>query len=585
MGVLKELKWFFKQERKAYTIGVFFLLCVAFLELLPPKIIGYVVDELTTGGLSKQQLGMIIVALIGIALTLYVCRYIWRNMIFGASVKLGRILRSRMYKHFTKMDTKFYHKYRTGDLMAHATNDIQAVQQTAGSGVLTLVDALSIGSFVLITMFATISWKLTIISLLPMPLMAISTKIYGKLLHKRFLIAQEAFSQLNDKVQESMSGIKVIKAFGQEKEDIESFRLQSKDVVQKNMAVAKIDSLFDPTIAFVVGLSFILAVSFGSYFVVNKEMTVGDLVTFTTYLGLLVWPMLAFGFLFNIMERGRASYNRIMKIMAEDSSIESAENGLETVEGNSIAIKINKFTYRENTSFALRKIDVEIKDGETLAIVGRTGAGKTTLLRLLLREYDGYEGEIAIANHNIRALSLEALRKKIGYVPQEHFLFSTTVGENIAFGNKDATFVDIVAAAQTACIHEDILQFTNGYDTIVGERGVSLSGGQKQRISIARALLMKPDILILDDCLSAVDAKTEEKIVSALKEERVGKTTIITAHRLSSIVHADHIVVLDQGEVIQYGNHQSLMSMDGWYKEMYERQQLEDSVGGGESIG
>jgi ATP-binding cassette, subfamily B, multidrug efflux pump len=578
MKIFLDLMWFFKKEKKAYLTGIFLLLVVAVLELIPPKIIGIVVDRIAQKTLTFSSLLRFLSILLLVAIIVYIVRFFWRVMIFGASIRLSRLLRNQLYEHFTKMSQAFYQRKRIGDLMAHSTNDLQAIQQTAGAGVLTLVDSLATGGFVLITMASTISWKLTLIALIPMPFMALSTNYYGKLLHRRFHKAQEAFSSLNDKVQESISGIRVIKAFGQEREDIHSFREQLKDVYVKNLAVAKVDSLFDPTISLIVGLSFFLSISFGAKFVISGELSIGELVTFTTYLGLLSWPMLAFGWLFNIVERGRASYDRVNNLLSEKVDIEDHPHTIKEIPSGNIDFHIRSFSYPNQSQPAIQNVHFSLNQGETLGIVGKTGAGKTTLLKLLIREFEGYDGLIKIGGRDIRDYHLESLRKAIGYVPQDHFLFSATIRENIAFAKPDATDREIEQAAILACIHEDITQFIDGYDTVVGERGVSLSGGQKQRVSIARALLLDPEILILDDSLSAVDAKTEENILAALIHNRKGKTTIITSHRLSAVKHAELIIVLDEGMVIQMGNHEQLVNQDGWYREMYVRQQLESMV-------
>jgi ATP-binding cassette, subfamily B, multidrug efflux pump len=586
MKVFADLMWFFKQEKKSYVTGIVLLLFVAFLQLIPPRVIGIVVDHIKNDTLTSGLLVNWLLILIGAALMMYILRYYWRIMIFGSAVKLSRQLRNRLYRHFTEMPQSFYQRRRVGDLMAHATNDLQAVQQTAGSGVLTLVDSLATGGFVIIAMAATISWKLTLICLIPMPFMAILTSWYGTLLHKRFHGAQEAFSSLNDKTQESITGIKVIKTFGQEKEDIEDFRKQSHDVVEKNISVAKVDSLFDPTISIIVGISFFLSVAFGARYVISGELTIGELVSFTTYLGLLIWPMLAFGWLFNIVERGRASNDRIMSLLAEKAEVADKDGALEVVPSGDIVYDLSRFHYPNEEKPVLEDIRFQLKRGETLGIVGKTGAGKTTLLKLLIREFDGFEGDVRFGGHSVNDYTLEKLHEAIGYVPQDHFLFSATVAENIAFANPASEREEVFKAAKLANIHDDILQFTEGYETVVGERGVSLSGGQKQRISIARALMMDPEVLILDDSLSAVDAKTEEAILNGLRKNRAGKTTIITAHRLSAIQHANLILVLDEGRIAQKGTHDELMEEEGWYKSMYLRQQLEELVEhGGRSHG
>ena len=578
MKVFLDLGWFFKQRRKQYLIGILMLLFVAFLQLLPPKIIGYVVDEISQTTLTTEflvkWLGILGLASIG----MYILRYYWRIMIFGSSIILARQLRENLFRHFTKMSPSFYQKKRVGDLMAHATNDLSAVQQTAGAGVLTLVDSLATGGFVIAAMAITINWKLTLIALLPLPLMAILTSYYGKLLHQRFRYAQEAFSNLNDKSQESISGVKVIKTFGQEKEDTEDFVRLSEEVVNKNIRVAKVDALFDPTISLVVGMCFFLSIVFGTRYILAGEMSIGDLFAFTSYLGLLVWPMLAFGWLFNIVERGRASYDRIKNLMDEKIEIDDTPDAVDIKPEGDIHFQIEDFKFPGDERTALHNVDFTLKRGETLGIVGKTGAGKTAILKLLMREFEGYTGKILYGDLAIDKYKKRSLREAIGYVPQDHFLFSTTVAGNIAFANAGASMKEVEEAARLAYIHEDILQFTSGYNTVVGERGVSLSGGQKQRISIARALMMEPELLILDDSLSAVDAKTEEAILEALKAKRSDETTIITSHRLSAIQHAHQIIVMNDGTIIEKGSHKELMELQGMYYEMYQLQQLETLV-------
>ncbi|MFJ8064569.1 ABC transporter transmembrane domain-containing protein [Psychrobacillus sp. NPDC096426] len=578
MKVFLDLGWFFKERKKQYLLGIIMLMFVAFLQLIPPKIIGYVVDEISVGTLTISTLTKWLAILAAAAIGMYILRYYWRIMIFGSSIFLARQLRERLFRHFTKMAPSFYQKKRVGDLMAHATNDLSAVQQTAGAGVLTLVDSITTGGFVIAAMAITINWKLTLIALIPLPLMAILTSYYGKLLHQRFRYAQEAFSSLNDKTQESISGVKVIKTFGQEKEDTEDFVQLSQEVVDKNIRVAKIDSLFDPTISLIVGMCFFLSIVFGTRFILAGDMSIGDLFAFTSYLGLLVWPMLAFGWLFNIVERGRASYDRITSLLEEKIEIDDKVGALEITPKGDIQFNIQEFKFPGDDRAAIRDVHFTLKRGETLGIVGKTGAGKTAILKLLMREFEGYEGQIVYGEHAIDAYKKRNLREAIGYVPQDHFLFSTTVAGNIAFANAGASMKEIYDAAKIAYIHEDILQFTDGYNTIVGERGVSLSGGQKQRISIARALMMEPELLILDDSLSAVDARTEEAILEALKANRTDQTTIITSHRLSAIQHAHQIIVMSEGTVVEKGSHEQLMELKGVYFEMYQLQQLETLV-------
>lgn len=578
MSVFRDLWWFFKQEKTAYGLGIMVLAFVSLFTLVPPLIVGVIVDHIVDRTLTGHTLLIWLGLLLGVGILTYGLRFLWRILIFGASIRLARLLRNQLYEHFTNMSHRFYQRHRTGDLMAHATNDIRAVQMTAGQGVLTLVDSLTMGGFVIITMAVTISWELTLISLIPMPFMALLTSYYGSLLHKRFHLAQSAFSELNDTVQESVTGVRVAKAFGQEADEIERFKEKSSEVVEKNVAVAKVDALFDPTISLIVGISYFLAVVFGARYVIADDLTIGQLTSFTIYLGLLIWPMLAFGWLFNIVERGRASYDRIADLLSAQQDItDEGATSVKKVRG-AIDVKIKTFSYPGSVESALKDIAFTLEEGQTLGIVGKTGSGKSTLIRLLQREYDLDDGMITIGGIQLDHYRLDDLKATFGNVPQDHFLFSATIADNVAFAKPDASINEIIHSCKLASIHEDIISFQEGYDTLVGERGVTLSGGQKQRISIARALLPNPTVLILDDSLSAVDAKTEEQILAAMRVNRSGKTTIITAHRLSAIKHADLILVLDEGGIVERGTHATLMEQQGWYQRMYKQQQLAELV-------
>ncbi|MFC7395181.1 ABC transporter transmembrane domain-containing protein [Scopulibacillus cellulosilyticus] len=578
MRIFMDLWWYFKQEKWKYLIGIIFLMCSSLISMLPPYVVGVIVDAIRKRTLTPAVLGKWVVILAVAGVISYTAGFIWRQMIFGSSVRLARLLRDRLFHHFTKMSPGFFNKRRIGDLMAHSTNDILAVQDAAGEGILTLIDSISMGGMVIISMITLVSWKLTLIALIPMPFLAWATSYYASLLHKRFHKAQAAFSELNDKVQENIAGVRVIKAFGQEEAQKDMFRKQSADVVSKNIAVAKADALFDPTITFIVGMCYLLSLSFGAVFVVHGSMTIGQLTSFTLYLGQLIWPMLAFGLLFNIVERGRASYGRICKLLEIRPEIVDHKGALDFVPSGNVSFNINNLIYPKKTIPALKDIHFSLSQGQTLGVVGKTGSGKTTLLKLMLREFDCEDGDIQIGGLSIYDVKLAKLREAIGYVPQDHFLFSATIAENIAFAEPGASMKDIERVAKLANIHDDILEFEEGYDTVVGERGVTLSGGQKQRISIARALLINPEILILDDSLSAVDAHTEEAILQALKDNRDNKTTLISAHRLSAIQHADLILVLEDGQIVERGTHETLMANDNWYASMFRRQQLESLV-------
>ena len=578
MNLIRKLGWFLKLEKRRYIIGILALSLVSVFNLIPPKVIGNIVDIIEAGNLTNSQLFINIIYLVLAAFIMYGLRYVWRVYIFGAAYNLGRILRFRLFQHFTKMSPSFYQKYRTGDLMAHATNDVNAVVMVAGGGVMSAVDASITALVTLFTMVFLISAKLTLIAVIPLPFLAYATNKLGEKNHQSFKEAQESFSDLNNKVQESVSGIRVTKSFGYGNDEINSFGETNKKVFSKNIIASKYNALFDPMVLVFVGLSYTLTLIFGGIFISRGEISVGNLVTFVTYLDMLVWPLQAIGWLFNIGQRGDVSYTRIEKLLAEENDVVEKENTIPAHNGR-LEYNINSFSYVGEET--LSDIKFAIDKGQTLGIVGVTGSGKTTLLKLLLREYDVEDGSIYLNNHNIKDYKLNDLRSLIGYVPQDQVLFAMSIKENIRFADtkyKDKQVEDIT---KVCGIYDDIVNMTDGFDTIIGERGVSLSGGQKQRMAMSRALIMNPEILILDDSLSAVDAKTEHLILENLKEERSGKTTIITAHRLSAIVHADLIIVMDNGKIIERGTHDQLIAQDGWYKETYNTQQLEEKMKGG----
>ena len=580
MNIIRKIGWFLKLEKKRYIVGILALSLVSVFNLIPPRVIGNVVDNIASGELTNKYLFINLVYLVLAALIMYGLRYVWRVYIFGAAYNLGRLLRFRLFQHFTKMSPSFYQKYRTGDLMAHATNDINSVVMVAGGGVMSAVDASITALVTLGTMVLLISPKLSFIAILPFPFMAYAVNKLGDKNYESFKEAQESFSDLNSKVQENASGVRVTKSFGYGNDEIESFKEINKKVFIKNIIASKYNALFNPMVLVFIGLSYTLTLIFGGIFISNGEMTVGKLVTFVTYLDMLVWPLQAIGWLYNIGQRGDVSYGRIEKLLAEESSVkEMAKEGLVAVNGR-LEYNISNFVYLDKS--VLSEIKFSIEQGQTLGIVGVTGSGKTTLLKLLLREYDVVDGEILLNGENIKNYKLKDLRSLIGYVPQDQVLFAMSIKENIRFADPAYSDERVEEVTKLCGLYNDIKSMPDGIDTIIGERGVSLSGGQKQRIAMSRALIMNPDILILDDSLSAVDAKTENIILENLKEERKGKTTIITAHRLSAIVHADLIIVMDNGKIIERGTHDELLAQDGWYKETYSNQQLEEKLKGGE---
>ena len=573
MSIIQKLWWFFKLEKRRYLVGIVALVLVSVLNLIPPMVMGRVIDAITSGRLTQDELLLHLFYLLLAAFGMYYLRYVWRMYILGTSYRLGQIMRSRLFEHFTRMSPAFYQSYRTGDLMAHATNDINALTRLAGGGVMSAVDASITALVTLLTMLFSISWQMTLVAILPLPFMAYGTSRLGRKTHKAFGESQAAFSELNNKVQESVSGIKVTKSFGYQSDELASFQEVNDLTFQKNLQTMKYDSLFDPMVLLFVGSSYALTLLVGAFMVQAGQVTVGNLVTFISYLDMLVWPLMAIGFLFNITQRGKVSYQRIESLLSQESPVKDPESPLEGIENGRLDYAIDRFAFEDEET--LRDIHFSLEKGQTLGLVGQTGSGKTALIKLLLREYDVDQGAIYLNGHDIRDYRLADLRSLMGYVPQDQFLFASSILENICFGNPDLPFSAVEEATQLAQVYQDIQAMPEGFDTVIGEKGVSLSGGQKQRLAMSRAMILNPDILILDDSLSAVDAKTEFAIIDNLKETRKDKTTIITAHRLSAVVHADLILVMQDGRIIERGRHEDLLALDGWYAQTYQSQQLE----------
>jgi ATP-binding cassette subfamily B multidrug efflux pump len=579
-SVLKKLSWFFKENWQRYAIAIGLLIIVGILDVMPPKLIGLAIDDIHTGIMSETKIFRYLGFLLIIMVLSYGITYIWQYGLFGGAFLVERKLRSRFMSHLLKMKPTFYEKNRTGDLMARATNDLKAISITAGFGILTLVDSSVWMLTLLLTMGIFISWELTLAAIIPLPIMAVLMKIYGKKIHSRFMEAQDAFGELNDSVLESIAGVRVIRAYVQEKADSERFHQLTEDVFYKNIKVAKIDSLFDPTIKVLVGISYLIGLGFGAYLVFHQTITLGDLVSFNVYLGMLIWPMFAIGELINIMQRGNASLDRVNEILAYKEEVVNPPYPVEVVSAERIDFKEVIFSYPSSKINNLQNINIELHLGQTLGVVGKTGSGKTTLIKQLLRQYPFGKGNLTISGVPIEEQSLGQIRNWIGYVPQDHVLFSRTVKENILFGKKDATDQELAEAIDLAAFRKDLEMLPDGLGTLVGEKGVALSGGQKQRISIARALIKNPEILILDDSLSAVDAKTEKRIIDNIRKVRTNKTTIITTHRMSAVQHADLIIVLDEGRITEEGTHEQLLEHAGWYKEQFFRQQVEKAMEG-----
>ncbi len=577
MRLFAQLSWYFRREWRRYLGAVALLVIIAMLQLVPPKVVGIVVDGVTEQHFTTGQILMWIATMVLIAVVVYLLRYVWRVLLFGASYQLAVELREDYYRQLSRQHPEFYLRHRTGDLMARATNDVDRVVFAAGEGVLTLVDSLVMGCAVLIMMSTQISWQLTLFALLPMPVMAIMIKRNGDALHERFKLAQAAFSSLNDRTQESLTSIRMIKAFGLEDRQSALFAADAEDTGKKNMRVARIDARFDPTIYIAIGMANLLAIGGGSWMVVQGSLTLGQLTSFMMYLGLMIWPMLALAWMFNIVERGSAAYSRIRAMLAEAPVVSDGSEPVPEGRGE-LDVNIHQFTYPQTDHPALENVNFALKPGQMLGICGPTGSGKSTLLSLIQRHFDVSEGDIRFHDIPLTKLQLDSWRSRLAVVSQTPFLFSDTVANNIALGCPNATQQEIEHVARLASVHDDILRLPQGYDTEVGERGVMLSGGQKQRISIARALLVNAEILILDDALSAVDGRTEHQILHNLRQWGQGRTVIISAHRLSALTEASEIIVMQHGHIAQRGNHDELAQQSGWYRDMYRYQQLEAAL-------
>ena len=557
--------------------GFVSLMFVNAATILVPLVIREAIDRLTRGEGDLLKSGLMIV---GLAAVVMIFRFTWRYFFIGSARRIERSLRAKLYGHLLGLSASFYNETKTGDLMAHATNDIEAVTQACGFGILTIADPLFMIP-VSIAIMLSIDPRLTLLAILPLPILTIFMLAFGRVIHNRFQTVQEAFSTLMEKVRETVSGIRVVKSFVQEPGTEADFAETNQLQVDKNMALVRVWGLFHPLIELLSGTSLAIILWIGGIDVVRASISLGDFVAFTQYLSMLIWPMISMGWAVNLIQRGTASLGRVNKLLAETSEIVEARKP-RSLCGTRIDIRDLTFAYPSKDSRpsapALTDINLEIDEGMTLGIVGLTGAGKSTLAHLIPRIFDPPVGTISIGGTDLRDVSLADLRQAIGFVPQDPFLFSATLAENIAFGRPDASQEEIEEAGQLAGIHDEVLAFPEGYETTVGERGISLSGGQKQRIAIARALLLKPRVVIFDDPLSAVDAEREEFILGNLREFFRGRTSILIAHRISAVMNADHTIVLDKGRIVERGSHDELSTCGGIYQRIWRLQQAEREV-------
>jgi ATP-binding cassette, subfamily B, multidrug efflux pump len=577
MRKLNSLLKYARKYKKRYFVGIAFLIVVDFIQLIPPKILGFLTDSLSQGSATKEIVASSVVYILLIAAIMALCRFMWRIYINGTARFIEYDIRSKFFKHLQSLSTSFYNKNKTGDLMALATNDLNAIRMALGQGVIMFCDAIVLTIATLIIMLS-INVNLTILSLIPLPLVAIISRKFGKSIHKKFTRVQSCFSRLTDLVQENFSGIRIVKSFVQEEKEYEKFLKENKNNLDANMDFIKVWGIFSPLIELIASLSFVILVAVGGRYVILGKISLGEFITFNMYLGNLVWPMMAIGWVMNILQRGYASLERIEEVLNTPPEItDKYVDDITSLEGD-IVIKDLTFTYPNSNLPALKNVNINIKEGETLGIVGRTGSSKSTLISLLLRLYNVENGKIFIAGKDINKIPLQTLRHNIGLVSQDPFLFSTTLAQNINLPFDSLDMDKVIEATKNADVYENIVDFPHGFETMVGERGVTLSGGQKQRVSIVRALIKNPNILILDDCLSAVDSKTEVKILENLKKIMKDRTSIIISHRISAVKDADQIIVFDEGEIIQIGVHEELKTQEGIYKDVYEKQQIEQAI-------
>lgn len=575
------LKEFFIAHKRSFLLGIFWVFFVDAIGLITPKVLGLFVDDLRGGGLDRSDILTYAAIIFGAAIFSAVARYYWRIYIMGNSRKAEVYLRDKFYQHLQSLSPNYFNHHKTGDLMAHATNDLGAIRQALGPGFLSAVDPFFVLTFTIIMMLYTVGWQLTLAALAPMPFLALIVTLFGRVIHRRFGQVQAAFGSLTDRVQENFAGVRVVKSFVQEEAEINKFTAENQENFKANLNLIKVNGIYNPVVQVVTAISFLIALSYGGILVVRGTISLGDFVAFNTYLGLMTWPMMAIGWVINMWQRGAASMKRINEVLHTLPEIFDGEEvaDKDDLSGN-IEFKNLTFTYPGAEKPVLKDINIRVEAGKTVAIIGRTGSGKSTLMNLLLRLYNTPPGALYLDGVDINRVPLATIRENIGYVPQENFLFSKTIRDNIAFSGSEQGYTQeqVEAAASLAQVHGNIVDFEEGYDTMLGERGVTLSGGQKQRVSIARAVIKNPKILILDDSLSAVDTHTEEEILLRLKQIMQARTSLIIAHRISTIKDADEILVLDDGQIIERGSHDSLLELGGLYHELYQKQLLEDQI-------
>lgn len=583
MKSLLRLKPYLLKYRSTLVWGLVTVVCSNLFTVIQPKLVGEAVDQLKQGielhHIDGTGLLTYAVMIVGFSIVSGFFTFLTRQTLIVMSRHIEFDLRNDFLGHIQKLSLAYFQRTPTGDLMAHATNDISSVRNVVGPGVMYPADTLMTFSMTLAMMLWS-DWRLTLMALIPLPLVSFAVYRLGKLIHQKFVGRQEQFSRLTMRAQENLSGIRIVKAYVREEYEIKLFQDLSWDYLKRNLVLARIQSLMWPLMFLLVGCSLVVTVYYGGVRVIDGEISIGTLTAFFGYLLLLIWPMIAFGWVTNILQQGAASMERLGRILDTEPEIRDSagtNRGITEIAGG-IEFRNVSFTHAGAAAPVLRDINLSVPRGKTAAIVGYTGAGKSTLVNLLARLYDVTGGELLIDGADVRTIPLDVLRSSIGYVQQETFLFSDSIADNISYGSDDVTEEAIRAAAQVSQIERDVKEFPKGFDTMIGERGITLSGGQKQRASIARAVMRDPRILILDDALSAVDTYTEEEILKRLKEVMKGRTSILISHRISTVKEADLIVVLDKGTITERGTHDELVRLGGIYADLHEKQLLEEEL-------
>lgn len=562
--------------RRGLALGIGALLMKDLLAVCLPLVIRYGVDSLTRGFQLRILLNFAGL-LVAVSLIKGVFQYWMRVIIIGMSRDIEYDLRNDLFSHLVVLSQNFYSRYRTGDIMARSTNDLNAVRMMLGPGIMYWTET-SVMLVLAVAVMARVDLRLTLIALIPAPLVSVAVIFFGRRIHARFEHIQRMFSDISSRVQENLAGVRVVRAYAQERAQVEQFESLNREYIRENIGLARIQGMFMPLLQALIGLTFLLVMWIGGQQLMQKRITLGEFVMFNTYMGMLIWPMIAFGWVVNLMQRGTASLNRINEMLHEKPAIAAPLGEPADPGSRSAAITFRDVSVAFGDRPALNLINLTIAAGETVAIVGHTGSGKTTLVNLIGRLIDPTEGVVSFGGTDLRQFDPQQLRRQIGFVPQETFLFSATLAENIASGVERATREEIERAAEVAGLASDIAGFPDGLDTVVGERGLTLSGGQKQRTAIARAILRDPRILILDDALSSVDTVTEDKILKGLASIMQDRTTILISHRVSTVQNANRIVVLSHGAIMEVGTHSELQARGGYYAELHEKQLLEEEL-------